>query len=73
MSKENYERDRAERKMREEIQEARKFSKDAEGIHMMLYMGACMIQEREAENPVGTAEAIWISTKKRAAELATHQ
>ena len=70
MTKENYEREKARREMGEEIDKARQFSKDAESIHLMLFMGACMIQAREERDPVGTAVTIFKSTKQRAAALA---
>lgn len=71
MTKENYERVKARKDMREEINDARAFSQSAEQIHLMLFMGACMIQEREAENPHGTAKVLFELTKKQAAEMAT--
>lgn len=45
----------------------------SEVIHHMLFMGACVIQSHEEENPAATAEAIWHSTKKRADSIAERE
>lgn len=69
--KQNYERQKARREKADKLNEARQFSQNAEMNHTLLFLGACLIQEREAEAPHKTAETLFKLTKPMAAALAS--
>ncbi len=72
MTKENYEREKARKEMRGEIRQARDFSKEAESIHALLFLGACMILKPEANTgaALDKASSLFVQSKARAAEMA---
>jgi len=70
--KQNYEREKARKEMRGKIAKAREFSQEAESIHTMLYLGACMMGSTfEADSAVRQAVKLFEKTKEQAAILAT--
>lgn len=69
MTKRNYERERARREYSGKLAEAQEIKHSRESTHIMLFLGSCLIQERESLQPHETAKTLWKIAKKQAEEL----